>query len=194
MQPNFLQRKKMQQKKIQQKKDATEKMQPKRCNRKRHNRQRCNGQRCNQKRCKSKGCNKKDAAAKDASDAEQAFVACHLDQDCIASYPEQDFVRNRFRLSHLKRQDVQIVKRLTSSTGNELSVFRKSSFALALISGQCRPLYISFERWKSLMWSGISLNSTKRQSISSFSFSKAISHGLNVLPSQTAAGSTLTTV
>ena len=82
---------------------------------------------------------------------------------------------------------------LTSSTDNELRRFLNSSLSLASFS----PLYISFESKKSLIGSGISVNSAKRENISTLSSSgifQVLAYSIRVtgLPSHTAFGSTLT--
>ena len=68
------------------------------------------------------------------------------------------------------------------------------NFSLSLVL--CSPLYISSERWRSLTWSGISVNSAKREIISSALFKSsvaaAMSIGVSFLSSHTAVGSTLT--
>ena len=83
-------------------------------------------------------------------------------------------------------------QRLTSSTDNELRRVLNSSISLASFS----PLSISFESKKSMIGPGSSVNSAKRENISTRSSSGifhvlAYSIGVTGLPSHTAFGSTL---
>ena len=123
----------------------------------------------------------------------EVFLEVDADRGISACQSMQWYCNGLMAYYWLTKSFLGGYQRLTSSTDIELRRFLNSSISLASFS----PLSISFESKKSLIGTGISVNSAKRENISTLSSSGifhvlAYSIGVTGLPSHTAFGSTLT--